>query len=84
MGGTVGVVVRCDACGPVQVDPALVELHRDRLHRFTLATFLCLHCGQLGATRCPDRVSAYLAAGVSERQLRCTATVSVPDPPGVG
>jgi hypothetical protein len=84
MGGSVGVVVRCDACGPVQVDPALVELHRDREHGFTLATFLCLGCGQLGASRCPDQVSSYLAAGVAERQLRCTGPPSVPDAPEVG
>jgi hypothetical protein len=82
MGGTVGVVVRCETCGPVQVDPVLVELHRDRANRFTLATFLCLGCGQLGASRCPDRVVEYLAAGVAERQLRCTSAPSVPDAPG--
>jgi hypothetical protein len=78
---TVPVVVRCPGCGPVQVDPALVELHRDREHRFTVATFLCLGCGQLGASRCPDAVGSAREAGTPERQLRCTSAPAVPDAP---
>jgi hypothetical protein len=72
--------VRCRTCGQVAVDGALVELHRDRRRGFTLATYLCCGCGEVGASRCPDLIAALQRAQVPERELRCTSAPAVPDP----
>jgi hypothetical protein len=74
------IVVRCSTCGPVAVDGALVELHRDRRWGFTLATFLCCGCGEVGASRCPTAIADLERAAAPERPLTCTSPPSVPDP----
>ncbi|WP_052665165.1 hypothetical protein [Nitriliruptor alkaliphilus] len=73
-----GVTVVCASCGPTVVDPALVELHRDRVRGFTLVTYLCLGCGELGASRCPEVVAGSERAAVPERTLTCTSPPQVP------
>jgi hypothetical protein len=74
-----GVAVVCASCGPVVLDPAVLELHRDRRRGFTLVTFLCLGCGELGATRCPAVVAGSERAAVPEQTLTCTSHPGVPD-----
>ena len=47
------IEVPCSACGPVPLDPALVELHLDPRHSFAFAVFLCVRCGRLGTSGQP-------------------------------
>jgi hypothetical protein len=78
--GAHGIGVSCGTCGPIVLDPTLVEVHRDRDHGFALVTFLCVRCGELGATRCPDVLARSRSAAVAEHRLTCTSPPSVTGP----
>lgn len=71
MGST--VVAWCGTCGPVEVSPALSELHRDPATGFALYAFVCTGCGELIAGRCPTVEAELIACGVAERRLSCSS-----------
>ena len=70
------VPLLCSTCGPVHVDPSVVEVHINRRDDFVLYAFTCPTCLDLVVGGSRDRIRELLDAGARRRDLRSAA-----DPP---
>lgn len=66
------VMLECTGCGPMLVDMALVEVHRNHSTGFRLFAFVCPGCASLEVGACSERIGALLAAGARDLELRST------------
>lgn len=65
-------MVGCSRCGPVVVDPAMVEVHANPGIDLVLHAFLCPRCGSYEVGGCRETGAELVARGAVRYELRST------------